>query len=137
MSHVHDCHRFQSTISNPDVLVGEKLVKEAHRRQLRLHPWTLRTGVEDPLVDKYFDGNPFNENKYMMDIGVDGYFTEIAGPAVCARDDYVMRTQRGPVVSAGFVVGSVIGAAFLFAAIGSLATYIYFRKRLKYNAIYN
>jgi glycerophosphoryl diester phosphodiesterase len=37
--------------------MGLQLVEEAHRRNLRIHPWTVRNRTEDVAVDQFFSGD--------------------------------------------------------------------------------
>jgi len=128
---------FKATVTNSATLLGESLVREAHQRQLRIHPWTVRNAIEDPIVNKHFDGQVYKEHMYLLDMGIDGIFTETAAEAVCARDDYVKKKQIGPTVTAGAAVGIVVAAAAIFAGIGILATYLVLRKKMQYSALPN
>lgn len=70
-------------------LRGKELVKEIHKYDMTVHPWTTRNIWEEPLLQQYFGGSELEEYKYLYEMGVDGVFTESAGAAICAKRLYI------------------------------------------------
>eukprot|EP01128_Nolandella_sp_AFSM9_P012098 TRINITY_DN8952_c0_g1_i1.p1 TRINITY_DN8952_c0_g1~~TRINITY_DN8952_c0_g1_i1.p1 ORF type:complete len:462 (+),score=63.64 TRINITY_DN8952_c0_g1_i1:29-1387(+) len=73
--------------THPDVLVGKELVRICSDVGLQLHPYTFRNHYEDKSLAR-FEDDPIQEYKFLMEMGVQFFFTENAGMALCARHEY-------------------------------------------------
>jgi hypothetical protein len=65
------------------MLLGSDLVNAAHKHGLIVHPFTFRNPYEDKTLSQ-FGNDVMAEYLYFMSMGIDGFFTEWAGEAICA-----------------------------------------------------
>ncbi|ABW28072.1 alkaline phosphatase [Acaryochloris marina] len=80
-------------------LTGEvtSFVDDAHAAGLQVHPYTLRN--EERFLTLNADGTPQTpkeEIKQLIDIGVDGFFTDFPGTGDAVRDQIVADVVRSP-----------------------------------------
>ncbi|WP_050857540.1 esterase-like activity of phytase family protein [Acaryochloris sp. CCMEE 5410] len=80
-------------------LTGEvtSFVDDAHAAGLQVHPYTLRN--EEQFLTLNADGTPQTpeeEIKQLIDIGVDGFFTDFPGTGDAVRDQIVADVVRSP-----------------------------------------
>ena len=69
------------------LLAPTTLVQDAHAAGLLVHLYTLRN--ENVFLAPDYNGNPANEYKQFLELGVDGYFTDFPGLGDTIRDLYV------------------------------------------------
>jgi hypothetical protein len=79
-------NRFIASL-DPSTITGQRLVLEAHKRNLEVHTWTFRNKYEDARLVKYFKGSAYDEHLYFFELGVDAVFTESPTDAVLARQE--------------------------------------------------
>ncbi|KAL9645452.1 hypothetical protein ABK040_002649 [Willaertia magna] len=98
------------------VMVTKQWVEECHKRNIVVHPWTLRS-------DPYFlNGTTFDEVLFQfLDYGIDGIFTEdiIATKAGIALyldefDEVKFIVASSSVIVGLFVIGGIIAAVFFY-----------------------
>jgi glycerophosphoryl diester phosphodiesterase len=75
------------TGSDGKLLAPTTLVQDAHAAGLLVHLYTLRN--ENVFLAPDYNGNPANEYKQFIELGVDGYFTDFPGLGDTIRDLYV------------------------------------------------
>jgi glycerophosphoryl diester phosphodiesterase len=77
------------TISDADRVLGEptSLIQDAHNAGLLVHIYTLRN--EDTFLANDYNGDPTQEYKQFIELGVDGFFTDFPGTGDTIRDLYV------------------------------------------------
>jgi glycerophosphoryl diester phosphodiesterase len=73
--------------SDGRLLAPTTLVQDAHAAGLLVHLYTLRN--ENVFLAPDYNGNPANEYKQFIELGVDGYFTDFPGLGDTIRDLYV------------------------------------------------
>ncbi|BAZ17221.1 glycerophosphoryl diester phosphodiesterase [Calothrix sp. NIES-4071] len=73
--------------SDGKLLAPTTLVQDAHAAGLLVHLYTLRN--ENVFLAPDYNGNPANEYKQFIELGVDGYFTDFPGLGDTIRDLYV------------------------------------------------
>jgi|GEM_PF-60333 len=94
-------------------LTGEvtSFVEEAHDTGLQVHPYTLRN--EEQFLTLNADGTPQTpeaEIEQLIDIGVDGFFTDFPNTGDLVRDQLVadqVRSPQNPDVQSGDVVANL------------------------------
>ncbi|MBD2692351.1 esterase-like activity of phytase family protein [Anabaena catenula FACHB-362] len=70
------------------------LVQDAHDAGLLVHPYTFRN--EGRYLASDYNGNPEEEFKQFINLGVDGYFTDFPGTGDLARDRITSPFVRSP-----------------------------------------
>lgn len=77
------------TINDADRVLGEPttLVQDAHTAGLLVHPYTFRN--ESVFLASDYNGDPTEEYKQFIQLGVDGFFTDFPGTGDLIRDLYV------------------------------------------------
>ncbi len=70
------------------------LVQDAHDAGLLVHPYTFRN--EGRYLASDYNGNPQEEFKQFINLGVDGYFTDFPGTGDLARDRITSPFVRSP-----------------------------------------
>ncbi|MEA5553738.1 glycerophosphodiester phosphodiesterase family protein [Anabaena cylindrica UHCC 0172] len=70
------------------------LVQDAHAAGLLVHPYTFRN--EDRYLASDYNGNPEEEFKQFINLGVDGYFTDFPGTGDLVRDKITAEFVRSP-----------------------------------------
>jgi myo-inositol-hexaphosphate 3-phosphohydrolase len=70
------------------------LVQDAHATGLLVHPYTFRD--EERYLASDYDGDPAQEYKQFINLGVDGYFTDFPGTGDVARDRITAEIVRSP-----------------------------------------
>ncbi len=70
------------------------LVKDAHDAGLLVHPYTFRD--EERYLASDYNGNPQEEFKQYINLGVDGYFTDFPGTGDLVRDQLTGDFVRSP-----------------------------------------
>ncbi|ARV58172.1 glycerophosphodiester phosphodiesterase [Nostocales cyanobacterium HT-58-2] len=77
------------TISDADRFLGNPttLVQDAHAAKLLVHPYTLRN--EGFYLAQDYNGDPTQEFKQLIQLGVDGFFTDFPGTGNTVRNLYV------------------------------------------------
>nr|WP_272819432.1 glycerophosphodiester phosphodiesterase family protein [Scytonema hofmannii] len=80
------------TISDADRVLGNAttLVQDAHTAGLLVHPYTFRN--ESVYLASDYNGDPVQEYKQFIELGVDGFFTDFPGTGDTIRDLYVGET---------------------------------------------
>lgn len=76
-------------ISDGDRITGTPttLIQDAHAAGLKVHLYTLRN--ESFFLPSSYGGDPVNEYKQFIDLGVDGFFTDFPGTGFTARSTYI------------------------------------------------
>jgi glycerophosphoryl diester phosphodiesterase len=76
-------------ISDGDRVTGTPttLIQDAHTAGLKVHLYTLRN--ESFFLPSSYNGNPVNEYKQFIELGVDGFFTDFPGTGFTARSTYI------------------------------------------------
>ncbi|MBD2018969.1 esterase-like activity of phytase family protein, partial [Leptolyngbya sp. FACHB-36] len=76
-------------ISDADRVLGAPttLVQDAHKAGLLVHPYTLRN--EGFFLAADYNGDPLNEFKQFIQLGVDGYFTDFPSTGYDARQSFI------------------------------------------------
>ncbi|MBD2258296.1 glycerophosphodiester phosphodiesterase family protein [Pseudanabaena sp. FACHB-2040] len=76
-------------ISDGDRITGEPttLIQDAHAAGLLVHLYTLRN--ESFFLPNSYEGNPVNEYKQFIELGVDGFFTDFPGTGFTARSTFI------------------------------------------------
>jgi glycerophosphoryl diester phosphodiesterase len=76
-------------ISDGDRVTGTPttLISDAHKAGLKVHLYTIRS--ESFFLPSSYNGNPVNEYKQFIDLGVDGFFTDFPGTGFTARSTYI------------------------------------------------
>jgi glycerophosphoryl diester phosphodiesterase len=77
------------TISDGDRVAGTPttLVQDAHTAGLLVHPYTLRN--ESFFLPDSYNGDPLGEYKQLIELGVDGFFTDFPGTGEDARSTFI------------------------------------------------
>ncbi|MEP0924424.1 glycerophosphodiester phosphodiesterase family protein [Leptolyngbya sp. FACHB-711] len=77
------------TISDGDRVTGTPttLIQDAHDAGLLVHLYTLRD--ESFFLPDSYEGNPLNEYKQFIELGVDGFFTDFPGTGFTARSTFI------------------------------------------------
>ncbi|GAB1542471.1 hypothetical protein NUACC21_51450 [Scytonema sp. NUACC21] len=77
------------TISDADRVLRTPttLVQDAHTAGLLVHPYTFRN--ENFYLAQDYNGDPLQEYKQFIELGVDGFFTDFPGTGDTVRDLYV------------------------------------------------
>ncbi|MBF2063775.1 MAG: esterase-like activity of phytase family protein [Calothrix sp. C42_A2020_038] len=75
------------TASDGTLLAPTTLIQDAHAAGLLVHIYTLRN--ENVFLAPDYNGNPANEYKQFIELGVDGYFTDFPGLGDTIRDLFV------------------------------------------------
>ncbi|MBW4560192.1 MAG: phytase [Mojavia pulchra JT2-VF2] len=70
------------------------LVKDAHDAGLLVHPYTFRN--EKQYLASDYNGDPAQEFKQFINLGVDGYFTDFPGTGDLVRDQLTGQFVRSP-----------------------------------------
>ncbi|MEA5576826.1 glycerophosphodiester phosphodiesterase family protein [Anabaena sp. UHCC 0451] len=70
------------------------LVQDAHAEGLLVHPYTFRN--EGRYLASDYNGNPAEEFKQFINLGVDGYFTDFPGTGDLVRDRITAEFVRSP-----------------------------------------
>ncbi|MBW4672454.1 MAG: esterase-like activity of phytase family protein [Cyanomargarita calcarea GSE-NOS-MK-12-04C] len=70
------------------------LVKDAHTAGLLVHPYTFRN--EARFLASDYNGDPAQEFKQFINLGVDGYFTDFPGTGDLVRDQITSKFVRSP-----------------------------------------
>ncbi|MBD2629268.1 esterase-like activity of phytase family protein [Anabaena variabilis FACHB-164] len=70
------------------------LIQDAHDAGLLVHPYTFRN--EGRYLASDYNGNPEEEFKQFINLGVDGYFTDFPGTGDLARDRITAEFVRSP-----------------------------------------
>ncbi len=70
------------------------LVKDAHDAGLLVHPYTFRN--EERYLASDYKGNPEEEFKQYINLGVDGYFTDFPGTGDLVRDQLTGQFVKSP-----------------------------------------
>jgi glycerophosphoryl diester phosphodiesterase len=70
------------------------LVRDAHAAGLLVHPYTFRN--EGRFLASDYNGNPAEEFKQFINLGVDGYFTDFPGTGDLVRDQITSQFVRSP-----------------------------------------
>lgn len=73
--------------SDGKLLAPTTLVQDAHAANLLVHLYTLRN--EGVFLAPDYNGDPANEYKQFIELGVDGFFTDFPGTGDTIRDLYV------------------------------------------------
>lgn len=76
----------------PSALYGETLVQICRSIGLVVHPYTFRNSYEDVSLAR-FNGDVIEEYLYLLDLGVDGFFTENTEMARCAIHEHHSRSS--------------------------------------------
>jgi glycerophosphoryl diester phosphodiesterase len=63
------------------------LIQDAHTAGLKVHLYTLRN--ESVFLPASYGGNPINEYKQFIELGIDGFFTDFPGTGFTARSTYI------------------------------------------------
>lgn len=63
------------------------LIQDAHAAGLKVHLYTLRN--ESVFLPASYGGNPINEYKQFIELGIDGFFTDFPGTGFTARSTYI------------------------------------------------
>jgi glycerophosphoryl diester phosphodiesterase len=63
------------------------LIQDAHTAGLKVHLYTLRN--ESFFLPASYGGNPINEYKQFIELGIDGFFTDFPGTGFTARSTYI------------------------------------------------
>ncbi len=76
-------------ISDGDRITGTPttLIQDAHTAGLKVHLYTLRN--ESFFLPSSYGGNPINEYKQFIDLGIDGFFTDFPGTGFTARSTFL------------------------------------------------
>ncbi|MBD3881120.1 esterase-like activity of phytase family protein [Phormidium tenue FACHB-886] len=76
-------------ISDGDRVTGTPttLVQDAHTAGLLVHPYTLRN--ESFFLPASYNGDPIAEFKQLIELGVDGFFTDFPGTGADARSTFI------------------------------------------------
>ena len=76
-------------ISDGDRVTGTPttLVQDAHTAGLLVHPYTLRN--ESFFLPASYSGDPIAEYKQLIELGVDGFFTDFPGTGEDARSTFI------------------------------------------------
>jgi glycerophosphoryl diester phosphodiesterase len=76
-------------ISDGDRLTGNPttLIADAHAAGLLVHLYTLRN--ESFFLPASYGGDPINEYKQLIELGVDGFFTDFPGTGFTARSTFI------------------------------------------------
>jgi glycerophosphoryl diester phosphodiesterase len=76
-------------ISDGDRVTGTptSLIQDAHKAGLLVHLYTLRN--ESFFLSDSYKGDPINEYKQFIDLGVDGFFTDFPGTGFTARSTFI------------------------------------------------
>ncbi|MBE9156205.1 esterase-like activity of phytase family protein [Nodosilinea sp. LEGE 06152] len=76
-------------ISDGDRVTGTptNLIQDAHAAGLLVHLYTLRN--ESFFLPDSYGGNPINEYKQFIELGVDGFFTDFPGTGFTARSTFI------------------------------------------------
>lgn len=76
-------------ISDGDRVTGAPttLIQDAHAAGLKVHLYTLRN--DNFFLPASYGGNPINEVKQFIDLGVDGFFTDFPETGFTARSTYI------------------------------------------------
>jgi glycerophosphoryl diester phosphodiesterase len=76
-------------ISDGDRITGTptRLIQDAHAAGLLVHLYTLRN--DSFFLPNSYGGNPINEYKQFIDLGVDGFFTDFPGTGFTARSTFI------------------------------------------------
>ncbi len=70
------------------------LVQDAHNAGLLVHPYTFRNEAQYLASD--YNGDPTQEFKQFINLGVDGYFSDFPGTGDLARDQITGQFVRSP-----------------------------------------
>ena len=70
------------------------LVQDAHSAGLLVHPYTFRN--ESRYLASSYNGDPVQEFKQFINLGVDGYFADFPGTGDLARDQVTASIVRSP-----------------------------------------
>ncbi len=63
------------------------LISDAHEAGLLVHLYTLRD--ESFFLPDSYDGNPINEYKQFIELGIDGFFTDFPGTGFTGRSTFI------------------------------------------------
>ena len=76
-------------ISDGDRITGTPttLIQDAHSAGLKVHLYTLRN--ESFFLPSSYNGNPVNEYKQFINLGIDGFFTDFPGTGFTARSTFI------------------------------------------------
>jgi glycerophosphoryl diester phosphodiesterase len=76
-------------ISDGDRVTGTPttLIQDAHNAGLLVHLYTLRN--ESFFLPDSYEGDPINEYKQFIELGVDGFFTDFPGTGFTARSTFI------------------------------------------------
>jgi glycerophosphoryl diester phosphodiesterase len=76
-------------ISDGDRVTGTPttLIQDAHKAGLLVHLYTLRN--ESFFLSDSYKGDPLNEYKQFIDLGVDGFFSDFPGTGFTARSTFI------------------------------------------------
>jgi glycerophosphoryl diester phosphodiesterase len=76
-------------ISDGDRVTGTPttLIQDAHKTGLLVHLYTLRN--ESFFLPDSYKGDPLNEYKQFIDLGVDGFFSDFPGTGFTARSTFI------------------------------------------------
>jgi hypothetical protein len=70
------------------------LIQDAHNAGLLVHPYTFRN--ESQYLASDYNGDPTQEFKQFINLGVDGYFADFPGTGDQARDSIIANFVRSP-----------------------------------------
>jgi glycerophosphoryl diester phosphodiesterase len=78
-------------ISDGDRVTGAPttLIQDAHAAGLKVHLYTLRN--DSFFLPSTYGGNPINEFKQFIELGVDGFFTDFPGTGFIARSTFIQQ----------------------------------------------
>jgi hypothetical protein len=72
---------------------------------------------------------------YLFDLGVDGIFTENAGYAVAARNNFVKRYLSNPGISIGGIIAIYVFMSVLFYGLGAFSFKLWMMHRSRYTKV--
>ncbi len=95
-------------ISDGDRVTGAPttLIADAHKAGLKVHLYTIRS--ESFFLPSSYNGNPVNEYKQFIDLGVDGFFTDFPGTGFTARSTYIQTPAVANIGGSGGYEGMAI-----------------------------
>ncbi|NJM45083.1 MAG: glycerophosphodiester phosphodiesterase [Alkalinema sp. RU_4_3] len=95
-------------ISDGDRVTGTPttLIQDAHAAGLKVHLYTIRS--DSFFLPSSYNGNPVNEYKQFIDLGVDGFFTDFPGTGFTARSTYIQTPAVANIGGSGGYEGMAI-----------------------------
>jgi glycerophosphoryl diester phosphodiesterase len=95
-------------ISDGDRVTGTPttLIQDAHKAGLKVHLYTIRS--DSFFLPSSYNGNPINEYKQFINLGVDGFFTDFPGTGFTARSTFIQEPAVANIGGSGGYEGMAI-----------------------------